>query len=241
MTLTLPANDHSAPATAWQPAENLQADPQRPGFASLVLRLRLSLRRDADQARMALLDQILDVAAESEQRLADQQSRISELEALSVTDELTGLPNRRAFESYMTRELTRARRQNGGGVLGYLDLDGFKAINDAHGHAAGDAALLHVAQHLRQAARATDFIARLHGDEFAIVLPEMALAAAQRRTAALCAKVGLNPLAWGETSIPVSISCGLVSYDGQQPLAGLLRASDRAMYSEKQQRRHTAS
>src|SRR3546814_7620882 len=78
---------------------------------------------------------------------------------------------RRAFDAVMARELAVAGRDGHGGTLAFLDLDRFKMINDRHGHAAGDAALCHVAQHLRTAPRASDFVARLHGDEFALVLP----------------------------------------------------------------------
>lgn len=209
----------------------------QPGFASLVLRLRLALRRDANPQRMDLLDQILDVAAESEQRMADQERRIAELEALCGSDELTGLPNRRAFENHMQRELAHSRRQKSCGVLGFLDLDGFKSINDQHGHAAGDACLIHVARHLRQSARTTDYAARLHGDEFAISLPGIPLALARQRMNALCSTVSAEPLLWGKTRIEIGISFGLAPYDAESDLPGLMRASDDAMYGHKQSKR----
>lgn len=209
----------------------------RPGFASLVLRLRLALRRDGNPQRMELLDQILDVAAESEQRMAEQERRIAELEALCGTDELTGLPNRRAFEQHMQRELAHARRHKSCGVLGFIDLDGFKGINDRHGHAAGDACLIHVARHLRQNARATDYAARLHGDEFAFCLPGIPLALARQRMNELCSTVAAEPLLYGKTRIDVGISFGLASYDANSDLPALLRDSDTAMYRHKQSKR----
>ncbi|MEL3892564.1 GGDEF domain-containing protein [Ferrovibrio sp. MS7] len=247
MSFALPANDlpvnladwraDQAPAFGAALPESARSDSARPGFASLVLRLRLQLRRDNDPARLALLDQILDVAAESEQKLADQQQRIEDLERVSLTDELTGLANRRGFEHHMDQELARARCQSGGGVLGFLDLDGLKGINDGHGHAAGDAALRHAARHLHQAAAPEDFAARLHGDEFALVLPGTSVAAAEARLRGLCAAIRNEPLLWGQGRLPVGLSYGLVRYDGRASLASLLKASDRAMYLHKETRR----
>ncbi len=242
MSFALPAKDFPADLAEWR-ADHAPGFGQMPpahasaGFASLVLRLRLALRRDGDTARLALLDQILDVAAESEQRLADQDQRIQALEQLSFTDELTSLPNRRGFEHHMQRELTRSRNERRGGVLGFLDLDGLKGINDSLGHAAGDAALRHAAQHLRQGIRAGDFAARLHGDEFAVVLPGSTETVARQQLAALCAGIDDEPLLWGGQRLKVGLSFGLVAYDGQHDLAELLRASDRAMYLHKQSRR----
>ena len=233
MTYAMPANDGQT--TAWpKTAEETPATSD--GFASLVLRLRLALRRDPDPRKRQLVEQILTAAAESEQQLAEQADRIAELEQLSGTDDLTGLPNRRAFEAFMTRELASAGRDGHGGVLAFLDLDRFKMINDRHGHAAGDAALCYVAQHLRPAARASDFVARLHGDEFVLVLPGATLEQAEPRVTALAGRIERQPLRFGDALIPVSISHGLAAYDGKTDQAALLRLSDRAMYRRKRAR-----
>jgi len=239
---TLAANDTGHTLASW-PTDKVPAygapppANARPGFASLVLRLRLALRRDADPQRLTLLDQILDVAAESEQRLAELTQRVEELEAQAGTDELTGLPNRRAFEAGMQRELACARRQKTAGMLAFLDLDGFKQINDRFGHAAGDASLVHVAQHLFQTARSTDLVARLHGDEFALALPGITAGQAERRLNELCLNIERAPLLWGASRIPIGISFGLVRYDGSATLGMLLNASDSAMYRQKQARK----
>lgn len=239
---TFAANDADLSLPAWTageiPAPGTSPPEQaRPGFASLVLRLRLSLRRDGDSQRMALLDQILDVAAESEQQLAELTTRVAELETLAASDELTGLPNRRAFEAAMERELAHCRRHGQPGVLAFLDLDGFKQINDQFGHAAGDACLIHVARHLFQTARSSDLVARLHGDEFALALPGITEARAVQRLDQFCNSIHSAPLQWGAHRIPVGISYGLVRYDGTLPLGVLLNASDDAMYRQKTARR----
>lgn len=236
----MPANDF--PISSW-PADagDAQAASHHagPGFASLVLRLRLALRRDPDPRKRELVEQILTAAAESEQRLVEQQARIDELQAMSSTDELTGLPNRRAFETFMTAELARARREQRGGCLAFLDLDRFKAINDRHGHAAGDAVLRQIALRLRPAARATDCLARLHGDEFVLAMPGASLAQAESRLADLTARIERQPVRHGDALIPAGLSYGFAAYDGDTDLPALLRDSDRAMYARKQARRQS--
>lgn len=89
---------------------------------------------------------------------------------LATRDALTGLPNRLLFEETARRALLLAEREGSRLAIGYLDLNGFKQVNDAHGHAAGDAVLLRVAQVLRLAIRATDAVARVGGDEFVLLL-----------------------------------------------------------------------
>lgn len=230
MTLAIPANDT-------QPARWPQSIPDAatlPGFASLVLRLRLSLRRDPDPRKHDLVEQILTAAAESEQQLVDLSQRVAELEALSTTDDLTGLPNRRAFEQYMQFELARARRQKHGGTLAFIDIDRFKAINDRLGHAAGDAVLCQLALRLRPAARAADFVARMHGDEFVLALSTATPEQAEARLEELATRIERQPLRFGDHLLPLAISYGLAPYDAASELGDLIRASDRAMYASKQ-------
>lgn len=228
-----PANDSPVFDLASVP----RADETAPGFASLVLRLRLALRRDPDPRKQELVEQILTAAAESEQQLIDQALRISELEALSTTDELTGLPNRRAFESFMQAELARAKREKRGGMLAFFDLDRFKSINDRYGHSAGDAVLQQVALRLQPIARATDCLARLHGDEFVLAMPGAVSGQAEMRLGELVGRIERQPLRHGDSLIPTGISYGLAAYDGCTELPVLLRDCDRAMYARKQGRR----
>jgi diguanylate cyclase (GGDEF)-like protein len=99
-------------------------------------------------------------------------SEVSRLRHLAGSDALTGLANRRAFHQALTRE--HARWTRGGAVMAVvlLDVDGLKALNDAHGHAAGDEAIVATAQALRAAVRKTDVVARVGGDEFAVLLTD---------------------------------------------------------------------
>src|SRR5882757_1482875 len=104
--------------------------------------ITLSLPREAD--RQGVLDWAMATVAEAEQRLATLQARIEYLESLSVTDELTGLLNRRGFLGQLDRTLATARRGGPHGVLMICDLDGFKAINDRYGHLVGDEVLCQI-------------------------------------------------------------------------------------------------
>lgn len=229
----MPAND--IPASTWLPAAPDAS--HAPGFASLVLRLRLALRRDPDPRKRELVEQILTAAAESEQRLVEQQARIDELQAMSSTDELTGLPNRRAFETFMTAELARARREQRGGCLAFLDLDRFKAINDRHGHAVGDTLLKAVAAALTGHVRASDVVGRLGGDEFGLVMWNVEGARAVAKAHDLERLIEEAHIPHGSMRLNVGASAGVVSLSGAAELTQLLDAADRAMYARKRERR----
>jgi hypothetical protein len=131
--------------------------------------LRGDIRAEPIAITPKTVQDILAYVAEKEQSLADLRGRVAELERLLEADELTGLLNRRGFETAAHRALAHAARYNETGVLALIDLDRFKHVNDAHGHAAGDAALRLIGQVLAESIRATDYAARLSGDEFAIL------------------------------------------------------------------------
>jgi diguanylate cyclase (GGDEF)-like protein len=180
---------------------------------------------------------ILAFVAEKEQSLSDLRDRVAELERLLETDELTGLLNRRGFEAAARRTLAGATRYRETGVLALIDLDGFKRVNDDHGHAAGDAALRLVGNILSENVRATDYAARLSGDEFAILWVRAVPSALPQRIRTLKTKLDNAVLDWGDTRIALKASVGTASYDNIASLEDLMRRADTAMYGQKRLRR----
>ncbi|WP_432491678.1 diguanylate cyclase domain-containing protein [Kineococcus gypseus] len=162
----------------------------------------------------------------------------------ALHDPLTELPNRRLFAERLEQAVARAGRTGGAAAVLFADLDGFKAVNDDLGHAAGDDLLVQVAARFRVCLGGAGTLARLGGDEFAVLLedvaaPGEALAAAQRVLAALHrpfrlrdARAGARPGAGGEVDAVLSASVGVV-LRGTGTGAGLLRAADEAMYRAK--------
>src|SRR3712207_4793497 len=111
---------------------------------------------------------------------------VADLRLAAATDPLTGLLNRRAFGQRCARELARARRTGEPFAALLLDVDDFKQINDHHGHAAGDEALVELAAMLERDLREVDTVARIGGDEFAVLLPATGVADAEATAVRLC-------------------------------------------------------
>jgi diguanylate cyclase (GGDEF)-like protein len=146
---------------------------------------------------------------------------------LAAVDPLTGLRNRRSFETSASKILDVCRRRGVAATLLYLDLDGFKEVNDTQGHDAGDAVLVSVAQVLCTTFRASDVIARLGGDEFAVLLPGSGRAEAEEAVGRLQA---------GFSTASLVVSIGAATMDpagGDDDLAELQRRADEAMYQVK--------
>ncbi|MBL8521957.1 MAG: diguanylate cyclase [Betaproteobacteria bacterium] len=161
--------------------------------------------------------------------------REAEIARLALEDPLTGLPNRRLFEDRLDHALTSARRNRGWVAVMLIDLDGFKSINDQHGHEAGDAVLIGVATRLRTTVREADTIARTGGDEF-IVIAESAGSKAAIQALAEKVRIAIGePLSWCGKTLRVGASIGVALYpdDADHP-AQLVRMADEAMYRVKE-------
>lgn len=158
-------------------------------------------------------------------------------EAAARLDPLTGLLNRRAFHEALHQRLRRAARDPGALLL--LDLDGFKAVNDRHGHAAGDLLLCALARRLRYALRPSDRVARMGGDEFLVLIESLAAEQSLEPLIARLRRVLEEPVAIGTERVAVGASIGAVRLDGRivDP-DGAVAEADRRMYVDKRARRH---
>lgn len=189
------------------------------------------------QWRGPWLETLLDHLAEAERLIDEQRERIAQLENLSMTDELTGLLNRRGFMSHFRRELSANRRgTRSGGVLLMIDLDGFKGVNDTHGHPAGDAYLRQIARLLQGAVRRQDVVGRLAGDEFAILLTDVDPDIGVARAEMLAERLNRLSVDWQGTEIPVRFSVGVAAYDPDSEEDCIMAIADRQLYGQKQER-----
>jgi diguanylate cyclase (GGDEF)-like protein len=165
--------------------------------------------------------------------------RAAELRA--ATDALTGLSNRAAFSRTLDQATAHADRHAAGFALAFIDLDGFKAINDTYGHAAGDEVLVAVAARARGVARSSDHICRLGGDEFVILFDSVVAEEHARRAAARYAAAIEEPILLStgiEVRVGVSLGLALCPADGKTA-SELVQAADQRMYASKTERKRT--
>src|SRR6266478_5985318 len=160
----------------------------------------------------------------------------AELGNIAITDELTGLYNRRGFMALAERQLKLARRSGRGMLLFVMDVDRLKQINDSFGHSEGDCALKRTAQALEMTFRDSDVIARLGGDEFAV----LAIEASGHSEATIRTRLyeDLKSISAGESSCEISLSLGVARFDpsNRMSIGELMVKADQAMYEQKRQR-----
>jgi diguanylate cyclase (GGDEF)-like protein len=158
-----------------------------------------------------------------------------QLRTLSITDELTGLSNRRGFFAFAQQQMKQARRNNERMVLFFADVDDLKTINDTFGHVSGDRALADAAQILRETCRDADILARMGGDEFAVILgnaPDSGIAALRERLGKRLAEYNARR----DGNFKLSLSEGFAIFDPERPVTvdELVREADARMYEQKQ-------
>ena len=183
------------------------------------------------------LDEARTALNTAERVIRAQEERIRQLQGLALSDELTGLVNRRGLMLALRRELSAARRDAGAnGTLVMIDLDGFKMINDLWGHAAGDDYLQAVAHALLSDVRASDIVARMGGDEFAVLFPRMDEETGFARVKKLEKSFNSRMLEWNRKPIPLRGSFGLSTYTGADTQETVMASADLKLYAHKARR-----
>ncbi|WP_299410595.1 GGDEF domain-containing protein [uncultured Roseobacter sp.] len=159
------------------------------------------------------------------------QSQKEKLEQLSLTDALTGVANRRAFDAAARRIFAEADRSEAAVTILMMDIDNFKSINDAHGHKVGDEALLTLSDVLKATCRAVDTIARVGGDEFVCILPNSSLEDAKL----VCKRIhmALADRVTGVCRFTVSIGASCRPATSSRHFADMLKLADMALYEAK--------
>jgi diguanylate cyclase (GGDEF)-like protein len=159
--------------------------------------------------------------------------RNGELEKLTDEDAMLPVVNRRAFVRELSRTMSFAQRYDQPSSLAFFDVNNMKTINDTLGHAAGDAALMHVAMSLLQNVRHSDVVGRLGGDEFGVVLSQVGDEGASIKTEELAEQISSHPVEWEGGNFDVSIAHGYYTFHGAEGADDALDAADKAMYLQK--------
>jgi diguanylate cyclase (GGDEF)-like protein len=180
---------------------------------------------------------LLAEVARLEGELAAARTKVKELEATADIDAVTGIFNRRGFDRELGRSLSYVKRYGTRAALFYIDLDGFKPVNDRHGHAAGDAVLRAVAAILARNVRASDTVARLGGDEFALILWNLGEGDAASKAWALEAAITEDAIEWESEALGVGASIGFAMIAADDDVAAVMAQADQAMYARKAQRK----
>ncbi|SMF67020.1 GGDEF domain-containing protein [Allosphingosinicella indica] len=175
----------------------------------------------------AAIGQLSDENALLRAALAETRERVQELERTADSDVLTPLPNRRRFLAELERAVSRANRHGTPSAVLFVDLAGLKAINDAHGHFAGDAALIHVAGLLAGLIRTTDCAARVGGDEFGLILDHLDHNSAIETAERIARCIATNPLDIGGSELALESAIGVATVLTGDTVEDVLRRADR--------------
>jgi len=197
---------------------------------------------DKSRARGQMSDPVSDVADVEQliteigmlrSRIAQLQERVEQLDLLAHEDSLVELPNRRGFMRALERLIDRVGRYQEKSALLFVDLDGLKLINDSFGHQAGDEALIQVARLLVGGVRKSDIVARIGGDEFAILLSHSDEESARETSSRLIDVIAASDFMHLGQSLPLSVAIGAAAISSEDTPETAMARADREMYRRK--------
>ena len=219
-------------------AARIRSSEAAPAAARVVADSATVLGIGAGELTPKVRDALMQLMAEVDslrRELEQSRARIEYLERLADQDSLAPVANRRAFVRELTRIMAFSARYDVPASVVYFDVNGLKEINDTHGHAAGDATLMRVADVLIENLRESDVVGRLGGDEFAVILSQGDEAAAAEKAKSLVDAIEGRPLDWNGVEIPIRVAYGTYTFRGDDDAGDALAAADRAMYARKQE------
>jgi len=161
------------------------------------------------------------------------QGRVDQLDQLAHQDVLIGLPNRRGFMRQLNQLIARINRYDEMAAMLFIDVDGLKLINDSFGHKAGDEALMFVADLLVRGVRASDYVARIGGDEFGILLEHANESSAAETASRLVSQIAGCEFCYEESCLPLSVAIGFSLIAKGDSSEDVIERADLAMYAEK--------
>lgn len=204
------------------------------GLIDDVIRETEEIEKQAEHSHLELAE-MKTRAEEFEREVARLQAELLQAAQLLRQDPLTGMLNRKGLEEALAREVPRARRRGAPLCVAVIDVDNFKRLNDTHGHAAGDDALVHLARVMRESLRPHDTVARYGGEEFVILLPEAELHESVRITMRLQRELTKRFFLHDNKRVLVTFSAGVTRLKGEEEADQMLERADVAMYQAKNQ------
>lgn len=170
---------------------------------------------------------------EAEAKIKDLEQKLEQMSEMVREDQLTGSLNRRGMDDLFEREADRADRRRTPLCVALLDLDNFKRLNDTHGHAAGDEALIHLVRIVKQTLRSIDAVARYGGEEFVIIMPDTTPEEAAQAMTRVQRELTTHFFTANEQRLFITFSCGVALRKPHETQDALIRRADQAMYEAK--------